>query len=143
MRSSFRFKAMNVIHRILLLVSGGRLGWTAEGMPVLELTTTGRKSGQPHSVMLTSPLQEGAVIVVVASGGGNRTPPAWFLNLRDNPDVGVRLQGDPKHQMRGRVATAAERQRLWPLVIADHHNYAHYQSRTTREIALALLEPVG
>jgi deazaflavin-dependent oxidoreductase (nitroreductase family) len=143
MRGNFRFKAMNVIHRILLLVSGGRLGWTAEGMPVLELTTTGRKSGQPHLVMLTSPLQEGAVIVVVASGGGARTPPAWFLNLRDNPDVGVRLQGDPKHQMRGRVAAAAERQRLWPLVIADHHNYACYQSRTTREIALALLEPVG
>jgi deazaflavin-dependent oxidoreductase (nitroreductase family) len=143
MRSNFRVKAMNVIHRILLLVSGGRLGWPAEGMPVLELTTTGRKSGQPHSVMLTSPLQEGAVIVVVASGGGDRTPPAWFLNLRDNPDAGVRLQGNPKHQMRGRVATAAERQSLWPLVIADHHNYAYYQSRTTREIALALLEPVG
>jgi deazaflavin-dependent oxidoreductase (nitroreductase family) len=85
MRSSFRFKAMNVIHRVVLAVSGGRLGWTAMDMPVLELTTTGRKSGQPHSVMLTSPLQEGAVFVVVASGGGDLRPPAWFLNLRDNP----------------------------------------------------------
>src|ERR1035437_9112289 len=99
MRSSTRFKAMNVIHRILLSASGGRLGWTAEGMPVLELTTTGRKSGQPHSVMLTSPLQEGAAIIVVASGGGDRTPPAWFLNVRDSPAVGVRLQGNPKRQM--------------------------------------------
>jgi hypothetical protein len=78
MRSNARFKAMNVIHRVLLLASGGRLGWTAEGMLVLELTTTGRKSGQPHTVMLTSPLQEGATIVVVASGGGDRTPPAGF-----------------------------------------------------------------
>ena len=59
---------MNAIHRILLKVSGGRLGWTAQDMPVLELTTTGRKSGQPRSVMLTSPLQEGAALVVVASG---------------------------------------------------------------------------
>ena len=143
MRSSLRFKALNVVHRFVLMVSGGRLGWTAEGMPVLELTTTGRKSGQPHSVMLTSPLQEGETLVLVASGGGDVRPPAWFLNLRDNPDVVVRLQGNPKHQMRGRVATAAERERLWPLVIADHSNYAHYQSRTTREIALALLEPVG
>jgi deazaflavin-dependent oxidoreductase (nitroreductase family) len=143
MRSSTRFKAMNVIHRILLSASGGRLGWTAEGMPVLELTTTGRKSGQPHSVMLTSPLQEGAAIIVVASGGGDRTPPAWFLNVRDSPAVGVRLQGNPKRQMRGWVATPAVRERLWPRVIAEHHNDAYYQSRTTREIAPVLLEPVG
>ena len=142
MRSNFRFKAMNVLHRIVLAVSGGRLGWTAMDMPVLELTTTGRKSGQPHSVMLTSPLQEGAGFVVVASGGGDVRPPAWLLNLRDNPDVEVRLQGEPKHHMRARVATPAERERLWPLVIADHGNYAGYQSKTTREIALALLEPV-
>lgn len=112
-------------------------------MPVLELTTTGRKSGQPHSVMLTSPLQEGAVFVVVASGGGDVRPPAWFLNLRDDPDVQVRLQGEPRHQRRGRVATTLERERLWPLVIADHNNYAGYQDKTTREIALVLLEPVG
>lgn len=143
MRSSFRFKAMNLIHRIVLAITGGHLGWTAMDMPVLELTTTGRKSGQPHSVMLTSPLQEGAVLVVVASGGGDLIPPAWFLNLRDNPDVDVRLQGEPRHRMRGRVATAAERKRLWPLVTADHSNYADYQRMTTREIALALLEPVG
>jgi deazaflavin-dependent oxidoreductase (nitroreductase family) len=143
MRSNLRFKAMNVIHRIVLEVSGGRLGWTAMDMPVLELTTTGRKSGRPHSVMLTSPLQEGPVFVVVASGGGDVRPPAWFLNLRDNPIVEVRLQGGPKHRMRGRVAMASERERLWPLVIADHHNYADYQRMTTREIALALLEPVG
>jgi deazaflavin-dependent oxidoreductase (nitroreductase family) len=143
MRSTFRFKEMNVVHRFLLVVSGGRLGWTAEGIPVLELTTTGRKSGQPHSVMLTSPLQDGETLVLVASGGGDVRSPAWLLNLRDNPDVGVRLQGSPKQPMRGRVATTAERERLWPLVIADHSNYAYYQSRTTREIALALLEPVG
>ena len=143
MRSNFRFKAMNLIHRIVLAVTGGHLGWTAMDMPVLELTTTGRKSGQPHSVMLTSPLQEGAVLVVVASGGGDLRPPSWFLNLRDNPEVEVRLQGEPRARMHGRVATSAERERLWPLVIADHSNYADYQRMTTREIALALLEPVG
>jgi deazaflavin-dependent oxidoreductase (nitroreductase family) len=142
MPSDVGFKAMNAVHRIVLKVSGGRLGWTALNMPVLELTTTGRKSGVPRSVMLTSPLQEGAVLIVVASRGGDDHPPGWFLNLRDNPDVQVRLQGRTKHQMRGRVATAAERERLWPLVIAHHRNYADYQSRTTREIALVLLEPV-
>lgn len=133
---------MNAIHRILLKVSGGRVGWSAMDMPVLELTTTGRKSGRPRSVMLTSPVQEGSALVVVASRGGDDRSPAWFLNLRDNPDVEVRLQGKPRQRMHARVATAAERERLWPLVTADHKNYADYQTKTTREIPLVLLEPV-
>jgi deazaflavin-dependent oxidoreductase (nitroreductase family) len=142
MPSDIGFKAMNAIHRILLKISGGRVGWTAMDMPVLELTTTGRKSGRPRSVMLTSPLQEGSALVVVASRGGDDHSPAWFLNLRDHADVEVRLQGKSRQRMHARVATAAERERLWPLVIADHGNYADYQTKTTREIPLVLLEPV-
>ena len=142
MPSDVGFKAMNAIHRILLKASGGRMGWTAQDMPVLELTTTGRKSGQPRSVMLTSPLQEGSVLVVVASRGGDDKAPAWFLNIQENPDVDVVLQGDPVRRMHARVANPAERERLWPLVTADHKNYAGYQTKTTREIPLVLLEPV-
>ena len=142
MPSDVLFKAMNAIHRILLTASGGRAGWTAMDMPVLELTTTGRKSGQPRSVMLTSPLQEGPVLVVVASRGGDDQAPAWFLNLQDNPGVEVRLQGKARRPMHARVATPAERERLWPLVTAEHRNYADYQTKTTREIPLVLLEPV-
>lgn len=133
---------MNTIHRLLLKVSGGRAGWTAMDMPVLELTTTGRKSGQPRSVMLTSPLQEGEVLVVVASRGGDDNAPAWFLNIQENPDVEVTLQGAPTRRMHARAASPTERARLWPLVTADHGNYADYQTRTTREIPLVLLEPL-
>lgn len=143
MPTDVALKAMNTIHRILLTISGGRVGWTALDMPVLELTTTGRRSGHSRSVLLTSPLQEGSVLVVVASRGGGDNPPAWFLNLQDNPDVDVRLRGKPKQHMRARVATPPERDRLWPLVTADHTNYADYQTRTTREIPLVLLEPIG
>jgi deazaflavin-dependent oxidoreductase (nitroreductase family) len=135
------FKAMNAIHRAVLKVSGGRWGWKASNMPVLELTTTGRKSGQPRSVMLTSPLQEGSTIVVVASRGGDAQHPAWFLNLRDNPDVEVAMQGQPGRRMKARVASPEERERLWPRVTADHKNYAGYQTKTEREIPLVLLEP--
>jgi deazaflavin-dependent oxidoreductase (nitroreductase family) len=142
MPSDIGFKAMNAIHRLLLKVSGGRAGWTAMEMPVLELTTTGRKSGQPRSVMLTSPLQEGPVLVVVASRGGDEQAPAWLLNLQENPDVGVSLQGQATRRMNARVASRDERKRMWPLVVADHKNYAGYQARTTREIPLVLLEPV-
>src|SRR6266849_5916488 len=109
-------------------------------MPVLELTTIGRKSGQPRSVMLTSPVQEGTTVVVVASRGGDDHHPSWFLNLRDNPDVEVVMKGEPKRKMRARIADAEERARLWPRVTTDHKNYAGYQTKTDREIPLVLLE---
>jgi len=142
MSSDVGFKAMNALHRVLLKVSGGRLGWTAMDMPVLELTTTGRKSGQPRSVMLTSPVQQGAAFVVVASRGGDDQAPAWYLNLQANPDVLVRVKGGASQPMRSRIATAEEREALWPLVIADHKNYAGYQTKTTRVIPLVFLEPL-
>src|SRR6185295_19698423 len=99
MPTDLQLKAMNTLHRGMLKLSGGRLGWRAGGMPVVELTTRGRKSGQPRRVMLTSPVQEGDTIVVVASRGGDDTHPAWFLNLRDHPEVEVSLKGAPKKAM--------------------------------------------
>jgi deazaflavin-dependent oxidoreductase (nitroreductase family) len=141
MPSDAMLKSMNAVHRALLKVSFGKFGWQFSNMPVLELTTKGRKSGQPRSVMLTSPLQEGSTIVVVASRGGDDEHPAWFLNLRDDPDVEVALSGQPKQRMRARVATAEERARLWPIVARDHKNYAGYQTKTDREIPLVLLDP--
>jgi deazaflavin-dependent oxidoreductase (nitroreductase family) len=142
MPSDLMLKTMNALHRGVLKISGGRVGWQALRMPVIELTTTGRKSGRPRSVMLTSPLQEGTTIIVVASRGGDDSHPAWFLNLRDNPDVEVALHGKPKQRMRARIASPEERARLWPRVTADHKNYAGYQTKTEREIPLVLLEPV-
>jgi deazaflavin-dependent oxidoreductase (nitroreductase family) len=141
MPSDFVLKAMNGVHRAALKLSGGRLGWDASGMPVLELTTIGRKSGEPRSVMLTSPLQVGTTAVIVASRGGDDTHPAWFLNIRDNPNVEVVWKGEAKKAMHARIATSEERATLWPQVIADHKNYAGYQTKTTREIPLVLLEP--
>ena len=134
-------KTMNTVHRTVLKVSGGKLGWSTGSMPVLELTTTGRKSGQPRSVMLTSPLQEGTTIVIVASRGGDDIHPAWFLNLRDNPEVEVSYKGEPKRKMKARVATPEERARMWPQVTSTYKGYASYQTKTEREIPLVLLEP--
>lgn len=143
MPSDFAAKAMNTVHRAILKISGGKAGWHVSNMPVLELTTIGRQSGEPRSVMLTSPIQEGTTIVVVASRGGDDRHPAWFLNLRDNPEVSVSFQGKPTRPMRARVASAEERGRLWPLVVADHQNYAGYQTKTKREIPLVLLEDLA
>lgn len=141
MPSDLALKTMNALHRAVMRASFGKLGWKAGSMPVVELTTTGRRSGQPRTVLLTSPVQEGDTMVVVASRGGDDVHPAWFLNLRDNPAVEVATDGQPKRPMRARIADAEERTRLWPLVTADHKNYAGYQTKTDREIPLVLLDP--
>jgi deazaflavin-dependent oxidoreductase (nitroreductase family) len=141
MPSDFVLKTMNAAHRIVLKLSGNRVGASFGGMPSLELTTIGRKSGQPRAVMLTSPLQEGDTYVVVASRGGDDIHPAWLLNLRDNPAVEVRVVGGPKQPMRARIATPEERARMWPIIAEKYRNYAGYQKRTDREIPLVLLQP--
>jgi len=141
MPSDLSLKAMNGVHRVLLGASGGRLGWHLSGMPVIELTTTGRKSGQPRATMLTSPYQEGPVIVVVASRGGDDHHPAWFLNLRDDPKVMVKVGRGPAKAMLAQVADAEERARIWPVIADKHRNYAGYQRKTDREIPLVLLQP--
>ena len=141
MPSDLALKTMNTLHRVILKASFGKLGWNAGTMPVLELTTVGRKSGQRRAVLLTSPIQEGDSVVVVASKGGEDTHPAWFLNLRDEPKVEVALGGAAKQPYLARVADTEERARLWPIVESSYKGYAGYQKKTDREIPLVLLTP--
>jgi deazaflavin-dependent oxidoreductase (nitroreductase family) len=133
-------KLVTGMHRAVYRASGGRLGNRGFGMPVIMLTTTGRKSGQPRTTMLTSPVQDGDTLVVVASYGGDDRNPAWFLNLRDHPDVEVTRDGT-RRPMRARVATSEEKTELWPRVVAAYRGYAQYQQRTDRDIPLVILEP--
>lgn len=133
---------MNALHRGILTLSGNRIGWRAGGMPVLKLTTTGRRSGQPRTVMLTSPLQDGDAWVIVASRGGDDEHPAWYLNLRDNPSVTIETTPGVRLPATARIASASERERMWPKITSVYANYAGYQRRTSREIPLVILEPV-
>ncbi|ALE84635.1 nitroreductase/quinone reductase family protein [Pseudonocardia sp. HH130629-09] len=139
----FALKAMNAGHRLLIRLTGGKIGHSAMGMPVVELTTRGRRSGEPRTVLLTAPLHGDGKYVVVASRGGDDRHPAWFLNLRADPDVEVAVQGGPRVPMRARIADPAERATLWPQVTERYRNYAGYQRSTSREIPLVHLEPHG
>ncbi len=109
-------------------------------MLVVDLKTTGRKSGQPRSLMLTSPVQDGDKIVLVASRGGDPHHPAWYHNLTANPDVEISVGGKLK-AMRARTATAEEKTELWPKAVAKYKGYSQYQEKTTRDIPLVILEP--
>jgi deazaflavin-dependent oxidoreductase (nitroreductase family) len=141
MPSDAFLKAMNVFHKSLLRLTGGRIGTSGFGMPVLELTTTGRKSGKARSVMLTSPYQEGDSIVIVGSRGGDPIDPAWVHNIRANPEVKVAWKGAEPRPMKARVATSEERARIWPQITSKYKNYGDYQTKTTREIPLVFLDP--
>lgn len=136
-------KGMNAFHKVITTVSFGRLGYQAWGMPVLELTTTGRKSGTPRTCYLTSPLQVGDDLVIVASRGGDDHHPAWFLNLRDDPEVVVKLEGGEPRPMTARITEGDERADLWERLTAAHDNYAGYQRRTDREIPVVVLSAAG
>ena len=140
MPSDFALKTMNRVHRAMLAVSGGRMGWSASNMQVLELHTVGRKSGQPRASMLTAPVQDGDTLVIVASRGGDDHHPAWFLNLQADPHVQVTIRGTTR-AFTARIATADERPALWQRVVSDNKRYAGYQSKTQREIPLVILTP--
>jgi deazaflavin-dependent oxidoreductase (nitroreductase family) len=145
MRAEQRFidlvtKTMNVVHRGALKVSGGRLGHRALGMEAVELHTTGRKSGQRRSVMLTSPILEEGRVVLVASKGGDDRHPDWYRNLVDQPEVEVTHRGVTT-PMVARTASAAEKAEMWPRITATYKGYASYQRRTERDIPVVICEP--
>ena len=140
MPSDFQLKLVNAIHRPLFQLSKGKIAGKGAGMPVLVLTTTGRKSGQARSTMLTSPLQFDDKVVIVASKGGADHDPDWFLNLVENSKVVVEM-GGAKRAMTAHVADATEKADLWPKIISAHDNYAGYQSKTDRDIPVVVLSP--
>jgi len=133
---------VNVLHRSVVKGTGGRIAGTGFGMPVVILTTTGRKSGKERTTMLTSPIHDEKRVVLVASYGGDDRHPAWFLNLRDNPAVELEMRGK-KRSMVAHVADADEKATLWPEVVAAYKGYAQYQTKTDRDIPLVILEPAS
>jgi len=136
-------RLLNGMHRGLIALSAGQAGWNVGGMTVLEVTTTGRKSGKDRVVFLTSPIQEGDSMLVVGSRGGDDRHPDWFLNMKKKPEVKVNAKDSPDQNMMARIATDEERDRLWPLVVEKYSGYGEYRQKTEREIPLIWLDPIS
>jgi deazaflavin-dependent oxidoreductase (nitroreductase family) len=130
------------VHQMAFRASNGLIGGWLGTMPVVMLTTKGRKTGQPRTTMLTSPFQDGEKVVLIASYGGDRQHPTWYLNLRENPDVEITMLGTTR-KMRARTATKTEKAEIWPRVTSRYGGYAQYQQSTTRDIPVVILEPPG
>jgi len=126
------------VHPRLYRWSGGRIGRKIWGLPVLLLTTTGRKSGLPRTRALMY-LPDGDAFVVIASNLGDARHPLWWLNLKANPEATV-LVGREETAVRAREAQGEERERLWAAVVAIAPTYDAYKAATGREIPVVVLE---
>ncbi len=133
-------KLLDVGNRLLSRISGGRLGNHLSGMPLLMLTTIGRKSGQPRNHAISF-WRDGGNLVIIASNGGANKHPDWYFNLSANPQVKVIIKGKG-YKMTARDATTEERARVWPQAVKDWGDYARYEAAVqgVREIPIVVLE---
>jgi deazaflavin-dependent oxidoreductase (nitroreductase family) len=130
---------MSKTHLLIHRLSRGRLLGRVAGMPVLLLTTTGRRSGKPRTTPLTF-FRDGPNLVVIASNGGADRPPDWSLNLQQTPRAVVQI-GTDQQSVQARPASPEERGRLWPAITATYSGYARYQEKTARPIPLLIFTP--
>ena len=128
-------------HAAVYRASGGKLTGKMGKNPILLLITTGRKSGQRRTTPLLY-LVDGEKIVIVASNGGAPKHPAWWLNLRANPEAEVEI-GERTLRVRAEEASPEEKQRLWPKLVEMYSGYENYQKKTDREIPVVVLHPIG
>jgi deazaflavin-dependent oxidoreductase (nitroreductase family) len=126
-------------HTAVYKASHGRIGGTAYGAPVVLIESVGRKSGKHRTHPLIC-LPDGDNLVVIASKGGVDRHPAWYLNLKADPETTAWWKGE-KRSVRARDATDDEWARLWPMMVEAYPQYESYQGRTDRKIPVVVLEP--
>lgn len=141
-------RAMSKLNVAVYRWTGGLLGskWRVgsafpRGVPVLLLTTIGRKSGEPRTAPLLF-IEDGDDVIVVASQGGLPKDPLWYRNLRANPECEVQIKRQ-KTKRKARTASPEERARLWPMLVEHYHDFASYETWTDRTIPVVILEPSG
>ncbi|MDT5209105.1 MAG: hypothetical protein QOF67_1520 [Mycobacterium sp.] len=120
--------------------TNGRLGAKLLWFPAALITTTGSRTGQPRTTA-TLYLSDGDRVVLPASFGGRSHHPAWYRNLKANPNVTVQIRGDHR-RLAARDATDEERDSYWPRLIRIYPPYKGYREATDRPIPLVVCEPV-
>ena len=120
-------------------LSRGRIGGKVGKGPVLLLTTTGRKSGEPRTAPVLY-LADGERYVVINTNAGNTKVPAWSLNLRADPEAEVEVRGK-RSKVRARLAAGEERNELWRRHMQQYSGWDYYESKLDREIGVFVLEP--
>ena len=127
------------VHTAVYRASGGRVAGEAGNLPVLLLTTTGRKTGKQRTTPLLF-IRDGDDLVVVASNGGMDWFPAWWLNLQQHSAAVIEI-GRERRDVTAHKAEPERRVRLWPEFTGTYPGYLKYEARTAREIPLVILHP--
>jgi len=133
------FRGMSAIHGFMY-----RRGMARKmgQMQQILLTTTGRKSGKPHTVPLGA-VREGAGWVVIASFNGADVHPSWWLNMLTNPNVTVQVNNEVINARMQEITDPADRERIWQTVVDTLKRYAYYQKKASRVIPLGWLRPIS
>ena len=136
---------MNILalHSRIYAATDGLIGHRLIGVPCLLLRTTGRKTGRTRTVTLVY-ARDGGRYVVVASNNGRDWPPAWLLNLEQQPELEIQV-GREHRPATATVIRAGDPDfpRLWQLINTNNHGrYDGYQAKTSRPIPVVVLTPV-
>lgn len=126
------------LHLKLYQWSSGRIGHTLRGLPVLLLTTRGKKTGQLRTKALMY-LPHGESFVVIASNLGKEDHPAWWYNLQAEPKASVQIKSE-HFSVNAREAQEHEREAIWQALAEKTPDYEQYRSWTSRRIPLVILE---
>jgi deazaflavin-dependent oxidoreductase (nitroreductase family) len=126
-------------HTFVYRATGGKLGSSIRGVPIVLLTTTGRSSGRPRTTPLQS-IEDGENIIVIASNGGHKVDPQWWLNLKSDPEASLRIGGRDQ-RVHGEEAVGDERERLWAKALKQFPNYAGYEKTAERQLPIVILSP--
>ena len=118
----------------------GKVAGPFQGMPMVILTTKGRRTGNPHETPLV-PLEDDGKLFVFGSMGGAPKHPAWFLNLRDNPRVTVE-HGTDKFEAEAKIISGEEHDRIYAKQAQRVPQFAEYQTKTTRQIPVVELQQI-
>ena len=121
-------------------VSGGRIGGKMGKVPVLLLTTTGRKTGKQRTLPLVY-IMDDSDYVITASAGGADKHPSWYFNIRSNPQATIQVK-DKHIQVTAEIAEPEKKSELWARLVEVAPNFAGYEKRTSREIPMVILHPV-
>jgi deazaflavin-dependent oxidoreductase (nitroreductase family) len=122
-------------------LSGGRIGAKVGDGPVLLLTTTGRKSGEPRTAPILY-LAHGDAMILIDTNGGNEKLPGWSHNLKAKPLAEVEI-GRRKLAVTARVAKGAERDELWSAAVAQYSGFDEYVEWLDRTPSVWVLEETG
>jgi len=134
------FRSILGIFVSLYRLTQGKFGGHVQGLQVLLLTTTGRKTGKKRTTPLGYFMDNGSYIIT-ASNAGFDTNPAWFHNLRANPQVQIEIE-DQHMEAEAKIASPEKRSVLWSKLISLSPAYANYAKKTSREIPLVILRPL-